>query len=136
MREQGGGHAHVWAAVAAEELDAAGFELELFVTEDPGEGVAAAFRPFRVVVAGYDPVGIPELVDQFLGHRDLIVGAEFGDVAAEDRELDVFLTVDVGDAALEIVDARRAFGEMDIRQKGKLDRCGLGADGKGQHHCQ
>ena len=126
MRNQGRRHAHVRPAVATQELDAARLEFELFVAEYLGEGVAAALRPFGVVIARHQPVGIGELVEHGLGHFEFAVGAEIGDVAAQDRELDIRLAVDVGDAALEVLNAAvRAFADMDVTQIGEAHRRGL-----------
>ena len=105
VRQQGRRHPHVGTAVAAQELDAACIEFELFITIHPGEGVAAALRPFGVVVARYDPIGMFQPVEHLFGHRNLGVGAEFSDVAAEKGELDVGLAVDVGDATQQVVNA-------------------------------
>ena len=121
MGDQGRRHPHIRAAVAAQELDAARLEFEMLVPEHFREGVAAAFRPLGIVVARHDPPGPFQFIHQPLGESDLLVGAEFGDIAAEHRELDVRLAVDILNAALQVLDPRRAGADVDIRQEGELD---------------
>ena len=123
MRDQRRGHAHVRAAVAAQEFDAPRIEFEVFVAEDLGEGVAAALRPFGVVVARHDPIRMHEFVEQSPREGEFLVRPEIRQVAAEYRELNIRLRIDIGDASLQILNTRRpAQRNMDIAQISKSDR--------------
>ena len=123
MGNQGRRHPHVRAAVAAQELDAARLEFEMLIAEDLGKGIATTLRPFCIVIAGHEPVGVFQRIEHRLGHRKLSVCTEIGDVPAEQRKLDVRLAVDVGDASFEVLNPPGgSFADMDIAQISEFDR--------------
>ena len=126
VRNQGRRHAHVRPAVAAQELDAARLEFELFVAEYLGEGVAAALRPFGVVVARHDPIWMHEFVEHLPCEGECLIRPEIRQVTPEYRELDVRLRIDIGNTPFQIVDVRRPVQRnMDIAKVSKLHRRGL-----------
>ena len=103
MRDECRGHPHVGAAAASQELDASGVEFEMLVAEDLCKGVASAFRPFGVVVAGYDPVWPLQFIENPFGENEFLVRPEVCQVASEDGELNIRLRVYVRYAAFKVL---------------------------------
>ena len=82
LREKGRGHSHVRTAAAPQESPALLLEGELFIAEDLTEGIAAAFRPFCIMIAGDHIIIQAERIQHHLDSGKLIVGAEVGNVPA------------------------------------------------------
>ena len=121
VRHHGRSHAHIRAAVAAQELDSALLEVEMLVAEGLFKGIAAALGPLGVVVARHYPVGHAESVQRFLGGIQFAVRAEVGDVSAYQHEIHVPACVDAVYAVLQLREAGRAFAQVEVRHIRETD---------------
>ena len=120
--QQGWRHAHVRPAVASQEPPSACLELEALISEDLTEGVAAALGPLGVVVSGNHPVPVAQGVQHTFRGAYFLVGAEVGDVSAEDYEVQGVLTVDVFYALPQVGHRMGAFGQMGVGQEGETQQ--------------
>ena len=94
------------------------------------EGVAAALGPFRIVVPRHDVIPTAERIHHALDRADLPVRTEIRQVAAEDDEIQAVQTVDVRDAAAEVLHGTGAEGEVVVRDEGEADRFLRRQDGR------
>ena len=102
----------------------------MLVSEDVLESVAAAFRPLGVVVAGHYFVWNAQGIHKCLCGSDFLVGAEVGDIASEDGEIQGILAVDVRDAAAQVREGVGARGEVGVGEEREAYR-GDGAKQQG-----
>ena len=96
------------------------------------------------MIARHNPIGMVEPVEHPFGKGEFFIRPEIGQVASENRELDIRLRIDVGDAALQIPNVRGPVErDMDVTQISELDglvlrsraeRCAEQANGKKASH--
>ena len=113
-RKKRRGHTHIRAAVGTYEFYALAVEFELLISENLHESIASAFRPFRIMVAGYDIIGFVQPVDNGFCEFYLLVRAEFGNIARDNDKREFIIFVNVIYAGLQVLYAGRPFRDMRI----------------------
>ena len=121
-RDQGRGHAHVRAAVAADEAPALAVEFKMLVAERLFVRVAATLGPFGVVVARHHIVGIFQPVEQGLNVAQFGIGPKIGNIPAHHHEINVGQGVDIVDASNQVRPGFRTHRIVVVRDKGDADR--------------
>ena len=122
-RDKPGRHAHVGPGSSADEEKSVLGKRKGFTAENARKAVAAALRPFRVVVARNDKKGFIKPVEDIFRQRQLRIRTEFADIARQDDKTDPGLLIDIRYRERQILRAFSA-ADMGVGDEGELE--GLG----------